>query len=61
MFVFQKIWRALFSGNTHLEFRPFALASTSSSEPDFNLVQVLVQNLKFAKSKDPCRCWRCYI
>ena len=61
MFVFQKIWRALFSGNTHLEFRPFALASTSSSEPDFNLVQVLVQDLKFAKSNNPGRYWRFYV
>ena len=28
MFVFRKIWRALFSRNTRFEIRPFALLST---------------------------------
>ena len=31
MFVFQKIWRALFSRNTRFEIRPFALQSTISN------------------------------
>ena len=30
MFVFQKIWRALFSWNTRFEIRPFALLPTNS-------------------------------
>ena len=29
MFVFRKIWRALFSSNTRFEIRPFALLSTN--------------------------------
>ena len=29
MFVFRKIWRALFSCNTHSEIRPFALLPTN--------------------------------
>ena len=29
MFVFRKIWRAMFSCNTHFETRPFALLPTN--------------------------------
>ena len=31
MFIFWKIWRALYSCNTHFEIRPFAFLPTSSS------------------------------
>ena len=35
MFIFRKIWRALFSGNLHLEIRPFVLLPTTSRQCSF--------------------------
>ena len=39
MFVFRKIWRALFSWNTHFEIRPFALLPTIYPDLDYIGVQ----------------------
>ena len=43
MFVFRKIWRALFSTNVCFEIRPFALLSTKYK-------QIFQRNLKKLKS-----------
>ena len=38
MFIFRKIWRALFSCNTRFEIRPFALLPTISAAGFFKYV-----------------------
>ena len=38
MFVFRKIWRALFSRNTRFEIRPFALLPTYYGRLIYNMV-----------------------
>ena len=43
MFIFRKIWRALFSGNLHLEIRPFRLI-TDDFTPVFFFIPL--ENIK---------------
>ena len=45
MFIFRKFWRALLSGNTRFEIRPFALLPTISSP-----ITILLRQ---------CRFWDC--
>ena len=47
MFVFRKIWRALFSSNTHFEIRPFALLPTKCK------ASKRFQNLKLENNMPP--------
>ena len=46
MFIFWKIWRALFSCNTHFEIRPFALLPTI-------LRKILYLGLVYCKVLEP--------
>ena len=50
MFVFRKIWRALFSWNTRFEIRPFALLPTKLEEE--NLVTIQCEASKACASLD---------
>ena len=53
MFIFRKIWCALFSWNTHFEIRPFALLPTNSEASN-----IFNQSTKWMKNTFWKTCWK---
>ena len=55
MFVFRKIWRALFSWNTHFEIRPFILLPTKYDDVDYCSIQrkFFLYNLSLGSERLP--------
>ena len=57
MFVFRKIWPALFSQNTRFEIRPFALLPANSSTRAFQSIHALHKQ-QFCWSNTYCYLFR---
>ena len=59
MFVFRKIWRALFSWNTRFEIRPFALSPTNYYSQFLKSAEVMEKLMpsKILNLASPVKCF----